>query len=684
MWNSVLNLDKYEYMRTNPYLIRGLGALGILTTLLMAYGFWMYLHIDLIYLIIFGPIAAIFVINKLLRFFIQLFYPKYDIKKHEDFVRRYWLVNQEPTVDIFLPWAGEDLAVHEEVVKACANVNYKNLKVFMLDDVGREDHKALAQKYGFTYLSRPNKGEYKKSGNLQYGYQFSNGEYVFILDADFIPTKDSLHDLIPYIDSDKQIGILQTPQYFEQTKDVHNRSKIEFGGGNIVEDFYRVIMPCRDEFKAAMCVGTSAIYRRSTIDKLDGTPKVHASEDLATGLLITQHGFYVKYLPLIVSMGTSPETFQGYFKQHMRWCSGNIVFARYWPKAKLNIMARLIYLSNPTYYLSEAFSIIFSFQFLLLLYFHSDTLSLWNTLYFIPYMVLSRFVIPATKANKNKVGTRLAALNNYYTYFYTYIRMLTIGVPQWHPTGVKISKLHDDFLNAINIGTVISVTFILGFIFILISKPHIFGNYNTYVVLAWTFYAIFWHTVYLTSVHKYIHPFKLEEATNFFSKGLVYAKTHTMLILFTLVSSFAFFDISIAYAMPDSPTKVALNSLMDSDEPVSQNLDSDKKVAKIPPEVSVAKEVKVATQEAKLSEDIIMPVISGDSLAKLSKKVVIAYSEDNNITLTSAQINSVVNLIVKSLSTGKPIKPGETVIFSQSLIEDSIAVTLNTKKVAKN
>lgn len=437
MWNSHLKIDIYQYTKTNQFKIKLIGLIGILSTILMAKGFWGYLSLNSLYLIIFGPLILIFLANKFARFFLQLFYQKFDVQAHEEFIRSFWSANKEPSVDIFLPWAGEDLAVHEEVLKGVANINYKNLQVYMLDDVGSAGHKELARKYRFNYLSRPNKGEHKKSGNLEFGYKHSKGDYVFILDADFIPTPESLIETIPYIESDPKIGILQTPQYFEQSKNVHSRSLIEFGGGNIVEDFYRIIMPCRDEFKAAMCVGTSAIYRKATINKLDGTPKVHASEDLATGLLITRFGYYVKYLPLIISMGKSPDTFQGYFKQHLRWCSGNLVFINYWPRANLSLAARLTYLINPLYYMSEAVTVIFAFQFLILLYLHSDTLSLANTVNFIPFILLSNFVIPYSKVNRSRLGTKIAALSNSYTYFYTYIRMIFIGIPAWHPTGKK-------------------------------------------------------------------------------------------------------------------------------------------------------------------------------------------------------------------------------------------------------
>lgn len=690
MWSSNLTLDKYQYLRTNPYFIRTIGVLGILTTLLMGYGLYQYVHIEPLYLLVFGPIVLIFIFNKLLRFSIQLFFPKFSIAKHEEFINNYWEKNPEPLVNVFLPWAGEDLSIHEEVVKAVANLNYKNFKVYMLDDVGRGDYKALADKYNFNYLSRPNKGEYKKSGNLQYGYENSSGEYVLILDADFIPIKDALRDLVPYMASDPEMGILQTPQYFEQTGDVHNRSKIEFGGGNIVEDFYRVVMPCRDEFRAGMCVGTSALYRRAAIEKLDGTPKVHASEDLATGLLITKFGYYVKYMALIVSMGKSPETYQGYFKQHMRWCSGNLVFARYWPTAHLNLMARIIYMTNPMYYLSEALTIVFSFQFLILLYFHADSLSLWNTLYFVPYIILSRIVVPLSKTNKNKLGTKLAALSNSYTYFYTYIRMLTKGVPAWQPTGLRVTKLHEDFLSAFNIGTFVSISFIAGFLFVLVSRPEIFGNYNTYIVLAWTFYSVFWHGLFLTFVLKYIHPYRMERVGNSFGRIFLSAKTYSVPALCFVLSGFAVFNFTASAFNPETPTRKAVASLMEGEIPVASaqpiQFEQSKTLLQAKPQMS---QLPQAPNEAAVEMTVVKPntkviglgaavepeeikytfiVEKGDTLIRLSAKGIKEYLTKNNLELTQKQINYASAMIVKNITDRKSLRIGQDISFDEDVI----------------
>lgn len=672
MWKSSLNLDKFEYARTNPYMVKLFGVLGIATTILMAFGFWRFINLDIVYIFLFGPIILIFILNKLMRFTVQLFYQKFDIDKHNKFIVDFWSKNKEPSVDIFLPWAGEDLEMHEQVVKAASRIDYKNYKVYMLDDVGSEKHRNLAEKYNAIYLSRPNKGQYKKSGNLEFGYKNSNGEFVLILDADFIPIRDILKDLIPYIASNEKIGILQTPQYFEQTDEIHKKSKIEFGGGNIVEEFYRIVMPCRDEFKAAMCVGTSAIYRKKTITLLNGTPKVHASEDLATGLLITQYGYYVKYLPLIVSMGKSPETFQGYFKQHMRWCSGNLVFARYWPKAKLNLMGRLIYATNPLHYLSEALSIIFSFQLLFLLYFHTDSLSLIHTLYFLPYIILSRLILPMTKTNKNKVGTRLAAMNNSYTYFYTYIRMLIKGVPAWQPSGVKTSGLNGDFINAFNIGTFISSLYIISFIFVIVSRFWVFGNFNTYVVLGWSFYSVFWHTLYLSLVAKYVQPFRLMEARNFFTRSFVYAKTYAMFSLLVVLVSLSIPNAAIALLDTKSPTAVAVNHIING-PPEQTNT-----IAIVQNEQLPTKNVLGAQAQEKKTYSF--TVESGDTLLGLSKEAIERHVRSKGITITNNQLEYASDVLAQNIPYPykQDLKPGNRIEFDEKLVSDSVSSTIST------
>src|SRR5258708_7351200 len=126
-------IDKYLYIRQNPNLFRFLGLLGVVTTLLFLYGFTRYLTLSPYYAIFFGPIIALYGFNRLVGYIIQIFYPKFDKEKHVKFVNSFWKNHKEPSVDIFLPWAGEALRGYEETLDGVKKINYKNKKVYILD-----------------------------------------------------------------------------------------------------------------------------------------------------------------------------------------------------------------------------------------------------------------------------------------------------------------------------------------------------------------------------------------------------------------------------------------------------------------------------------------------------------------------------------------------------------------------
>ena len=93
------------------------------------------------------------------------------------------------------------------------------LLIHILDDSGRQEVQQFAEAHRFGYLARPGR-EYKKAGNLRFAAERTSGEFIAILDADFVPRPDFLTNLMPYFD-DSDIGIVQSPQYFATDKSMH-------------------------------------------------------------------------------------------------------------------------------------------------------------------------------------------------------------------------------------------------------------------------------------------------------------------------------------------------------------------------------------------------------------------------------------------------------------------------------
>jgi len=274
----------------------------------------------------------------------------FDLAAHQARVRA-WRPPRYPSVDIFLPVCGEPADVLRNTWTAVAGLIAAypgTARAYVLDDGPSTEAEAMAADFGLAYLSRPNLREYKKSGNLRYAFARTGGELIVILDADFAPRADFLAETLPYLD-DPAIAIVQTPQYFRASP---AQNWIENSAGAIQEVFYRSIQVARDRFGAAICVGTSAVYRRAALEPHGGPTLIPYAEDVHTGLDVRRDGWSVAYVPVVLSAGICPDNLDAFVRQQYRWCTGNagVVFSRRLWSVRMSVAARLTYISGFFYY----------------------------------------------------------------------------------------------------------------------------------------------------------------------------------------------------------------------------------------------------------------------------------------------------------------------------------------------
>ena len=145
------------------------------------------------------------------------------------------------------------------------------------------------------------------------------------------------------------MAIVQTPQFFRSSP---AQTWIEQGAGPIQEVFYRTVQVARDRFDAAICCGTSAVYRRTALEPQGGPTLIPYAEDVHTGLDVRRAGWSMAYLPVLLSTGICPDNLDAFVRQQYRWCSGNvgIVFSRRLWSMPMSIPARLAYISGFFYY----------------------------------------------------------------------------------------------------------------------------------------------------------------------------------------------------------------------------------------------------------------------------------------------------------------------------------------------
>ncbi len=309
-----------------------------------------------------------------------------------------WRPDVYPSVDVFLPVCGEPVDVLRNTWKyvAAMSEHYQGtVTPYVLDDSHSPELKQMAREFGFAYATRPNRGWFKKSGNLWFGFQVSYGDYILLLDADFAPRHDLLNEALPYMDAYPDTGIVQTPQFFRIAND---QTWVERGAGAVQELFYRSIQTARSRKGGSICVGSCAVYRRAALHDNMGMTLAEHSEDVLTGFDLNSKGWKLRYLPVALSTGNCPDNVLAFLNQQYRWCSGTVglLFGKRFWSAKLPLYTRMCYISGLIYYIYTAlFTFVVPALTIAILVFLPNVLLFKNMIFMIPVLLYSAVIIPS-------------------------------------------------------------------------------------------------------------------------------------------------------------------------------------------------------------------------------------------------------------------------------------------------
>ena len=364
-------------------------------------------------------------------------------KAYHDKIINKWKDRMYASVDVFLPTAGESLTVLENTWQGVAKMMKEyngTVTVFCLDDSARPSVRALAKRFNFYYKVRPNRGEFKKAGNLRFGYTNSYSEYIIIFDADFRPRADFISEMLPYFYENPSIGLVQSPQYFSVDS---KQNWLERGAGAVQEYFYRYSQVYRQNLDASICVGSNAMYRRAALDTIGGTALVEHSEDVHTGFNLRTKGWTIQYIPIILAKGLCPSDMQAFFKQQYRWCSGSLSLLtsrKFW-KLKLSLRSRLCYFSGFFFYIHTAVSsIIVPMLPLIIIFLYPNEVSLHYVYLLLPSIIFVFVVYPLW--HNATYGIEAWSTRSVYgwAHLFALFDLFTKKSMKWQPTGSKMSK----------------------------------------------------------------------------------------------------------------------------------------------------------------------------------------------------------------------------------------------------
>lgn len=349
------------------------------------------------WLLLLVPLMAFTTIYYLISLCVNLGTPGFDLDRHRRLVES-WAPVRHPPVDVFLPVCGEAIDVLRNTWQHVAEMgrHYPGpVHVYVLDDSATAEREAMALGFGFVYQRRPNRGWYKKAGNMRYAYQRTMGDFILVLDADFTPRHDLLDEVMPYFDESPDVGIVQTPQYFRVHSD---QGWLERGAGAVQELFYRSVQVSRQRHEAAICVGSCAVYRRTALDAIGGSTLIEHSEDVHTGFDMRRTGWRLRYLPVPLATGLCPPDVRSFFTQQYRWCAGSMSLlgsTKFW-NTRMPVRQRLSYLSGFCYYLHTAlFTFVAPLVPILMLVAFPGYVKLSNYLLIAPSLIYNVVVFPA-------------------------------------------------------------------------------------------------------------------------------------------------------------------------------------------------------------------------------------------------------------------------------------------------
>ena len=233
-----------------------------------------------------------------------------------------------PRITIQLPMYNES-QVAERIIRHTCQIDYPldRLEIQVLDDSTDESadiaRRAVdewaAKGYPIKYLHRADRVGYK-AGALAEGMKQATGEFFAIFDADFIPPRDILRNVVNYF-YDSKIGMVQV-RWDHLNRDASLLTK---GQAIFLDGHFVIEHTARNRSGRFMHFnGTAGVWRRQTIDDAGGWQHDTLCEDLDLSYRAQMKNWQFVYLPQFCAPAELPPEMIGFKQQAHRWTKGSV------------------------------------------------------------------------------------------------------------------------------------------------------------------------------------------------------------------------------------------------------------------------------------------------------------------------------------------------------------------------
>lgn len=237
-----------------------------------------------------------------------------------------------PYVTVQLPMFNE-MYVAERLIEGCTEIDYPRdrLEIQVLDDSTDETQEIAAAKvadlvargWDATYVHRTDRTGYK-AGALEAGQKVAKGDFILVFDADFVPTKGIIKELVHYF-TDPKVGMVQA-RWGHLNRDYSMLTRVQsmmLDGHFVIEHIARNRSGRFFNFN-----GTAGIWRKSAIVDAGGWQHDTLTEDMDLSFRAQLRGWQFIYVPDVIAPAEIPCEMNSFKGQQFRWAKGSAQTAK--------------------------------------------------------------------------------------------------------------------------------------------------------------------------------------------------------------------------------------------------------------------------------------------------------------------------------------------------------------------
>lgn len=228
-----------------------------------------------------------------------------------------------PSVTVQIPTYNELAALN--CARHCLDFDYpaEKLQILIGDDSNRPEISAViddfARQHPRVQVCRRGDNRGYKPGNLNHMLPATTGDYILILDSDFLPERDFLRRLVAPVARDPALGGVQAA--WRVTNARQNYSSLM--GTGIVNVIHVVILPLLKRWAGTgLFCGSAELVRKDLLVRHGGWTPGALTEDVDYSLRLLTAGERILFLEDLTCACEAPHMLQDLFRQQMRWAYG--------------------------------------------------------------------------------------------------------------------------------------------------------------------------------------------------------------------------------------------------------------------------------------------------------------------------------------------------------------------------